>query len=376
MNERSAGAPLLWLGIAGLLISVLGGLYLGPSSAHKIEARLRSDVQNSLDDAGYGSWVSFEQVGQKAVLSGFAPSEEAKAGALDIALKSSGAGGLLLGGVTKVVDKINVDQAISVSQSQQLSYHWSARLVDGSMVLEGGAPNESARQAIIQTAEEKFEGEVIDKMAFSKRGGWEHLANLSLQHLSRFKSGEVLLVDNAFVFSGEASESAFAYLREDVNEFPRPYSVELNINTIGPDLSEIADLNLDVEGPEKTMVCQEAYQRIMALNKIYFASNRTEIDRKSGETLDKLIAISRTCSGLSLAIEGHTDDQGTRESNITLSESRAASVRNYFVARGISPDILEAAGYGPDRPADTNETPEGRANNRRIEFRVSIEEER
>ena len=376
MNERSAGAPLLWLGIAGLLISVLGGLYLGPSSARKIEARLRSDVQNSLDEAGYGSWVSIEQVGQKAILTGFAPSEEAKEGALDTALKSAGPGGLLLGGVTKVVDTINVGQTNSVDLSQPQSYHWAARLVEESMVLDGGAPNERTRQAILQSAEEHFNGEIVDKMEISNRAGWEPLAILSLQHLSRFKSGEVLLVDNAFVFSGEASESAFAYLKEDVNEFPRPYSVELNINTIGPELSEIADLNLDVEGPEKTVVCQEAYQRIMAFNKIYFAINSTEIDRKSGDTLDKLIAISRTCSGLSLAIEGHTDDQGTRESNITLSESRAASVKNYFVARGISPDILEAAGYGPDRPADTNETPEGRANNRRIEFRVSIEEER
>jgi len=69
------------------------------------------------------------------------------------------------------------------------------------------------------------------------------------------------------------------------------------------------------------------------------------------------------------AIEGHTDNVGSKANNQILSESRAYALRQYFVDKGIDPARLTFKGYGETRPRDTNTTPEGRAKNRRVEIR-------
>jgi OOP family OmpA-OmpF porin len=69
-------------------------------------------------------------------------------------------------------------------------------------------------------------------------------------------------------------------------------------------------------------------------------------------------------------IVGHTDNLGSRAYNLELSAERAASVKSYLAAKGIDPGAISADGAGPDRPVASNATAEGRARNRRIEFRV------
>ena len=67
---------------------------------------------------------------------------------------------------------------------------------------------------------------------------------------------------------------------------------------------------------------------------------------------------------------GHTDDTGTRDANVALSRARAQAVANYMVTAGFNSARLIVEGYGPDRPSADNATLEGRAENRRIEFRI------
>jgi outer membrane protein OmpA-like peptidoglycan-associated protein len=71
-----------------------------------------------------------------------------------------------------------------------------------------------------------------------------------------------------------------------------------------------------------------------------------------------------------LRVEGHTDNQGSAVVNRTLSEQRAASVVRWLVQHGIDASRLSSQGFGFDRPIDTNDTPEGRKNNRRVEFHI------
>jgi outer membrane protein OmpA-like peptidoglycan-associated protein len=71
---------------------------------------------------------------------------------------------------------------------------------------------------------------------------------------------------------------------------------------------------------------------------------------------------------LTAEIVGHTDNTGSAELNQRLSEKRANAVRDYFTANGIGPDRLTASGMGEKDPIASNETPKGRAQNRRIEF--------
>jgi outer membrane protein OmpA-like peptidoglycan-associated protein len=69
-------------------------------------------------------------------------------------------------------------------------------------------------------------------------------------------------------------------------------------------------------------------------------------------------------------IEGHTDNVGGAAFNMKLSEGRAASVRAWLVKHGIAASRLTSTGFGQTRPVDTNETDEGRRNNRRVEFHI------
>ena len=72
-----------------------------------------------------------------------------------------------------------------------------------------------------------------------------------------------------------------------------------------------------------------------------------------------------------IQIIGHTDSSGSRSTNLALSQARADAVRDYLADKGLPVSRFEAMGVGPDQPVATNATPEGRAKNRRIEFRAA-----
>ena len=71
-----------------------------------------------------------------------------------------------------------------------------------------------------------------------------------------------------------------------------------------------------------------------------------------------------------IEIRGHTDGKGADSYNQRLSENRAKSVTDYLISKGISEKRLQYKGYGKSMPIDSNDTEEGRANNRRVDFRI------
>jgi len=72
----------------------------------------------------------------------------------------------------------------------------------------------------------------------------------------------------------------------------------------------------------------------------------------------------------SIVIEGHTDDRGKDDYNKELSQKRAEAVRTYLIDRGVEDTRLTAIGYGEERPIESNDTKEGQAKNRRVEFTI------
>jgi outer membrane protein OmpA-like peptidoglycan-associated protein len=110
--------------------------------------------------------------------------------------------------------------------------------------------------------------------------------------------------------------------------------------------------------------------RIVLLKKIHFETNSASITGgDSYAILDMILdAINNNPKLKKVKIEGHTDDKGPRDLNIKLSKDRANAVRDYLIRWGIKPEMLEAEGYGPDRPIESNKTNRGREANRRVEF--------
>jgi len=102
---------------------------------------------------------------------------------------------------------------------------------------------------------------------------------------------------------------------------------------------------------------------------ILFDPDSYRIKGESFKTLQQIGKLLQENPQLRLSIEGHTDADGSDEHNLELSRNRANSVRDYLVSTyRISADRLETKGWGESQPIDTNDTPEGKANNRRVEL--------
>lgn len=91
-------------------------------------------------------------------------------------------------------------------------------------------------------------------------------------------------------------------------------------------------------------------------------------------TMDKIAAIVNRYGKTRLDIAGHTDSTGSRGHNMELSDRRAYSVQNYFLASGVYPARLRTQGHGPDYPLAANDTPEGRRLNRRVDITLIYQE--
>jgi len=101
---------------------------------------------------------------------------------------------------------------------------------------------------------------------------------------------------------------------------------------------------------------------------ILFDTGSDRIRPESDAVLNEIAALLKTHSDLKLEIAGHTDNSGTDEANQALSDKRAASVKKSLIAKGVEADRLDAKGYGSSMPAATNDTPEGKQTNRRVEL--------
>lgn len=103
----------------------------------------------------------------------------------------------------------------------------------------------------------------------------------------------------------------------------------------------------------------------VTLHNIHFLTASAELYEASKAGLDRLAEALNRHPRLRLEVGGHTDNVGKDEDNLALSERRAKAVYDYLILRGVSPDRLSYRGYGETRPVATNDTPEGRAQNRR-----------
>lgn len=108
----------------------------------------------------------------------------------------------------------------------------------------------------------------------------------------------------------------------------------------------------------------------IVLKNIFFDYNKASLRPESYPELDRLHKLLENYPDMRIEIGGHTDDHGSLKYNTELSESRAKAVVDYLVNMGIDSDRLEYKGYAYLNPIDTNDTEEGRQNNRRVEFKV------
>lgn len=108
----------------------------------------------------------------------------------------------------------------------------------------------------------------------------------------------------------------------------------------------------------------------VVLRNIFFATDKYSLKESSRIELNRLVQLLERNPSIRIEISGHTDNVGTPEYNLALSDNRSKAVYEYLVGQGIDPSRLTFRGYGESRPIDSNESETGRANNRRTEFEV------
>lgn len=109
------------------------------------------------------------------------------------------------------------------------------------------------------------------------------------------------------------------------------------------------------------------------LSDVLFATGKFELQPNAREALAKFSGIVLAHPGLKMQVEGYTDSVGSDTFNQTLSENRANSVRAYLIAQGIDPTSVTAVGYGKSNPVASNDSAQGRQQNRRVEIIISGE---
>ena len=231
----------------------------------------------------------------------------------------------------------------------------------GTLVLSGALPDEATRTAMLVAAKRRFFAETVsDTTAVDPRvpvsAGPALVA--ALGPLSRLRSGLLTVSDGIATLKGEAFyEQAAAAIR--AAELPGGVRFDTVAVSVGPP-------EPDIDGPG----CQALFHGLLSRGTILFDSGKASIDQDSASILDALAAAAARCGGSEIEISGHTDATGGTDANMDLSLRRAGAVVAYLADAGLKPDRLEAKGYGETRPRASNDTEDGKAANRRIEFTV------
>jgi OOP family OmpA-OmpF porin len=231
------------------------------------------------------------------------------------------------------------------------------------VTLSGYVPDNNIHAAIVQAATRKFFNEkVVDnlKESIGAPSGFAAAVVPALGALSRLSTGTLVVSDREVKLSGDAFyDGAASQLRAGLGkDFPQTFQYKADV-TVKP-----------AAAPVDSTVCQQLFSDLLAQGKIRFESGRANIDPDSAGLLDRLIETALRCPTTTIEIAGHTDSAGEDAANQALSEKRAQAVIDYLVRAGLPAARFTAVGYGSTQPVADNESDEGKAQNRRIEFLV------
>jgi OOP family OmpA-OmpF porin len=231
------------------------------------------------------------------------------------------------------------------------------------LTLTGYVPDNNVHAALVAAAGRKFFSEkVVDnlKASIGAPTGFAAAVVPALGALSRLSTGTLVVTDREVKLSGDALyEAAAAQIRAGLGkEFPSNWQFKPEISVKPP------------AAPVDATVCQQLFSELLGKARIRFESGKADIAADSAGLLDRLIETALRCPNANIEIAGHTDAAGEEAANQVLSEKRAQAVTDYLVRAGLPANRFMPVGYGSTQPVAGNDTDEGKAQNRRIDFVV------
>jgi OOP family OmpA-OmpF porin len=239
-----------------------------------------------------------------------------------------------------------------------LASAWAAAQTPGQIVVTGAVPDEASKAALLANVRGLYGADrVVDQITIAQVSlppNWNgYVQKLISPNLKLISKGELKIDGTNVTLRGEV-----------VNEAQRQQIASDIATSLNP--SYTVNNGLRVSAAEQNLLDETLDKRI-----IEFDSGKATLTPSGQGILDEMAAALQKVKGKKVEVIGHTDNTGLRDSNLALSQARAEAVRTYLSAKGISQEMVMVSGQGPDRPVAENTTAEGRARNRRIEFRVA-----
>ena len=218
----------------------------------------------------------------------------------------------------------------------------------------------------------------ISKDAQLDHGEWGDTLSLRLTPRPDFRfyvrdaKSDSLLAAEVYFVTNTSEKKTIAVVKTDsitgYGQQHLPINVPINVRVKALDHITVTEKVTDIGG-EKTFRLEPIIkQKPIVMRNLFFATNRATILPESELELQNLYNLLVEHPEIRIRITGHTDNVGSDRFNQSLSEQRANSVRFELIKRGIDAERIEAEGKGKTEPVATNETEEGRALNRRVEF--------
>jgi OmpA-OmpF porin, OOP family len=231
------------------------------------------------------------------------------------------------------------------------------------LTLTGYVPDNNVHAALVAAAGRKFFSEkVVDnlKASVGAPSGFASAVVPALGALSRLSTGTLVVTDREVKLSGDAFHDAAAnQIRAGLGrDFPQGWQYKADIS-VKP-----------AAAPVDATVCQQLFTELLSKARIRFESGKAVISADSIGLLDRLTETALRCPNATIEIAGHTDSDGDESANQALSERRAEAVMDYLVRAGLPATRFQAVGYGATQPLAGNDSEEGKAQNRRIDFVV------
>ena len=228
----------------------------------------------------------------------------------------------------------------------------------GQVLASGTVPDEATKAAVLAKLREVYGADrVVDQIAIgpvAMPANWNgYVQKLITPDLRQISRGQLKIDGSNVSLRGEVANEA---LRQRIAS-----NVATSLNP-----TYTVNNGLRVSAAEQALL-----DNTLANRTVEFDSGKATLTPTGRAILDEMVAAMQKLKGRRIEIIGHTDSAGLRASNVSLSQARAATVKAYLAAHGIAEENLSASGQGPDRPIASNDTAEGRARNRRIEFRLA-----
>lgn len=335
-----------------------------------IEEDLATRTRAAFQIQGF-EWARSTFDGRTLKLAGTAPSVEMR----------DRAGGIAAGvwGVGEVDSQITVAAETPLLSTPIVEYNTQLTLTDGKVVLNGLVPDQQSRARLVGIVAKQFGAKNISGLLKIQSGapdGWGQAAESAFSQLHLFDKASVQIINTQLNMSGITSgDVANTQIQSGISRaLPKNFQSSFDIQAVEV-VADTTQLELASKQPAQETgsldkSCLKRFETLLSGQYLRFTLDNQRINSEGNQLLNRIADMAKDCQNVRIEIGGHTDSQGSDVYNSKLSKRRAAVVASHLSETGVNSNRLIAIGFGESTPIANNANEEGRAKNRRIEFKV------